>query len=292
MSGIPHVGMLALAAVAYGVHRSTATRPVNTTLQPLPPAPAVPVAVGLPVARRGAPHQPGESPLQPRAPAKRVLLTPRTVRPVPWRARTSQFVESASLAALFTAVFTACIALFAPDFFGARGASSTVDPALVGLFGVTSLAGAWSLLGANKLLEGRSITFGVRRIVQFLIGCVVGEIAWGLSSLLFVEMSDSREAAFRSINSQPLISGAGPTWLGYIVFFGLLFGLRRWWWQSDSYRPKRFRIMSVALTMALAAGVMFAFEFEFGWGLVWAAVISSVVQLSSAWTPPAARVEG
>jgi hypothetical protein len=50
--------------------------------------------------------------------------------------------------------------------------------------------------------------------------------------------------------------------------------------------------MSVALTMALAAGLMFMFEFEFGWGIVWAGVISSVVQLSSAWTPAAARIEG
>ena len=75
------------------------------------------------------------------------------------------------------------------------------------------------------------------------------------------------------------------------MFFGLLFGLRRWWWQTDSYRPKRFRIMSVALTMLVAAGLMFVFEFAFGWGVVWAAVISSVVQLSASWTPPAQRIK-
>jgi hypothetical protein len=47
----------------------------------------------------------------------------------------------------------------------------------------------------------------------------------------------------------------------------------------------------VALTMLVAAGVMSVFEFEMGWGLVWAAVISSVVQLSSAWTPPEKRIK-
>ncbi|MFO1094566.1 MAG: hypothetical protein U0992_14865 [Planctomycetaceae bacterium] len=126
----------------------------------------------------------------------------------------------------------------------------------------------------------------------FLLGCVVGEVAWGLSDVLFVHLPDSREAAFHSINSHPLIESTGPTCLGYVVFFGLLFGLRRWWWLTDSYRPKRFRVMSVLLTMALAAALMFVFEFEFGWGIVWAGVISSVVQLSSAWTPPAARIQG
>jgi hypothetical protein len=80
--------------------------------------------------------------------------------------------------------------------------------------------------------------------------------------------------------------------MGYMLFFGLLFGLRRWWWQADSYRPKRFRLMAVLLTMALAWALSAVFEFPHGWGIVWAGVLSSVVQLSSAWTPPAARIEG
>ena len=290
-SGVPQIGVLAVAAIAYGMHRSTTVRPVNTRLEPSREGPSTPAAIGLPLTQPGHVQQPGEQPWKPRCVAKRAVLTPRTPRTITLRNRTASFVESATLAAVLTAIFTGCIALFAPDLFGARGASLSVDSALAGLFGLTALGAAWGLLGVNKLLEGRRLDFGMRRVVQLLVGCVVGELAWGLSRLLYVVLPDSREAAFRSINSQALISDFGPTWLGYIIFFGLLFGLRRWWWQTDSYRPKRFRIMSVALTMLVAAGVMFTFEFAFGWGLVWAAVISSVVQLSSAWTPPATRVE-
>ena len=301
-AGVPMLGMASLGAIFYGIHRGIrggSTKPwqrlkrghvVGTQGPIVQAAPAATVEINLQSAPGRLQQQPGERPWKPQCLKKRAVLTPRTARAVALRDRASHFFASASLAALFTAVFTTCIAVFAPEFFGARGASSAVDPAMIGLFSITALGAAWGLLGVTKLLEGRKLDFGMRRVIQLLIGCVVGELAWGLSELLYVQIPDTREAAFRSINSQALISDLGPTWLGYMVFFGLLFGLRRWWWQTDSYRPKRFRIMSVAMTMAVAAALMFTFEFAFGWGLVWAAVISSVVQLSAAWTPPAERI--
>jgi hypothetical protein len=240
-SGIPFLGIVALAAVAYGAHRSIKGESIPAPVLVGPgERPFVPLM--NPAVQQIKQPLPVVPPPDRRVAVKRAVLTPRTIRTVPFRDRAAHVAEGASMSALLTAVFTACIALFAPEFFGSvRGVASGIEPALVGLFGGTALCGAWSLLGVNSLLEGRQIGPCMRRLISLLLGCVVGEVAWGLSELLYVHMPDSREAAFRSINSQPLMDSAGPTWLGYLVFFGLLFGLRRWWWQTDSYRPKRFR---------------------------------------------------
>ena len=301
-AGVPQLGIASLCAVFYGAHRSIRGGSTRSWAQhqrghvvepPVPERQAAPTSsneFALHVAYEKSQQKPGERPWKPDCLKKRAVLTPRTPRGIPLHDRANHFFGSASLAAIFTAVFTTCIAIFAPEFFGAHGAGGSLDPALIGLFSGTALSASWCLLGVTKLLEGRKLDFGMRRVIQLLMGLVVGEIAWGLSQLLYVEIPDTREAPFRSINSQPLMTEIGPTWLGYMVFFGLLFALRRWWWHTDSFRPKRFRIMSVLLTMLVAAGLMFTFEFALGWGLVWAAVISSVVQLSAPWTPPATRV--
>jgi len=297
-AGAPAFGMGALAAVFYGVHKSIRGgetknwQRINRTHDQTTRHAKSNIDVQLHVLTD---KQPGERPLQGAkcGPDKRAVLTPRTPRKIALRDRASQFCESAAMAALLTSVFTACIAFVSPEFFRSPETQiGGVTPALIGLFGGTALCGAWGLLGVNKLLEGRKIDLGMRRLITLLVGLVVGEAAWGLSEVLFVDLPERGSAIFASVNSNPLAGELGPTWMGYMLFFGLLFGLRRWWWQADSYRPKRFRLMAVLLTMGLAWGLSAVFEFPHGWGIVWAGVMSSVVQLSSAWTPPAARIEG
>ncbi|MBL8850916.1 MAG: serine/threonine protein kinase [Planctomycetaceae bacterium] len=286
------VGVMSVVAIVAGIRQTTAVRPPVTSVTRIPSQP------------------PGTRP------APRAVLTPRTQRAVPLRDRTAHFCEGAATAAILTAVFTMAIIVLSPEFFATQvshasvsltegpfgilngllqslwGSGVMIDPGLVGLFAGTALCGAWGLLGVTKLIEGRNISLGMRRAITLLVGCVVGEAAWGLSEGLFVDLPERGNAMFSSINSNPLASEFGPTWAGYILFFGLLFGARRWWWHTDSYRPKRIRVMSVLLTMLLAWGLTAVFQFPHGWGIVWAGVISSVVQLSSAWTPPNARVEG
>ncbi len=76
-----------------------------------------------------------------------------------------------------------------------------------------------------------------------------------------------------------------PTLAGYMVFFGALFGLRQWWQHVDSWRKKRFRVSSVLLTMLLAWVIGAIWSFPQDWGVLWAGVVSSVVQISAVWTP-------
>ena len=163
----------------------------------------------------------------------------------------------------------------------------------------------WVLLACVPGLLALLWHFGWGSLLQLLVALPVALGCEALVRRLRRQAADAASALF----NQPLLGEGSalvsatllalalppyaPWWLtACACAFGLLFGLRRWWWQADSYRPKRFRLMAVLLTMGLAWGLSAVFEFPHGWGIVWAGVLSSVVQLSSAWTPPASRIEG
>ena len=81
-------------------------------------------------------------------------------------------------------------------------------------------------------------------------------------------------------SSSPLVQ---PSLAGYVLFFAALFGIRRWWWQADAFRSKRFRLSSVAFFRAggvlRSRGVRLPAELGSSLGVA----ISAVVQLSAPW---------
>jgi hypothetical protein len=247
------------------------------------PPPAVPVAVGAtpPPQRRG---------VAPAAPRRKLQLTPGTPRTMALADRAAHFTGSAAIAVLLTGLLTAGIAFVAPDFFANQNGLSRLDEAAIGLFAITAVLAAWSISGTTKLLEGRKLQNSSRRLALLAVGSLVGLAAWCLDEALMVRTGAPSDAAFASIGSRPLIDAAHePTWLAYVVFFGLLFALRRWWWHADTFRPSRLRVSSVLLTAMLAWLLSALWSFPHSWAVVWAAVVSSVVQLSSVWTPPESR---
>lgn len=74
------------------------------------------------------------------------------------------------------------------------------------------------------------------------------------------------------------------------MFFGLLFMVRRWWWQADSFRKARFRISSALVTLFLGVVLSAILPFSEQLGAIWALAISAVVQLSAGWTPQEDRL--
>ncbi len=235
---------------------------------------------------------------------------PTIVRRIPVTTRLSQFVTAATLAVPLTLLLSGGVEIFSPRFYASPTSSVTVwgahfSPALIGLFVITAVVAAWMLLGISKLLEGRRLDSGTRRLIQTGGGVLVGLLAYGVSDALLITtptpvtqpavwngtlQSQPRDALFASLGDRPLALENGyPSLVGYVVFFGLLFGLRRWWWHADAFRAKRFRLTSLLLTVFLAWLIGAVWSFPQIWAMTWAAVISSVVQLSSAWTPPGER---
>lgn len=242
-------------------------------------------------------------------------LDPSLRRKVPVQARLMQFAAGAALAVPIVLSLTAVLLLAGRPLFEAADPTQNValiagtpgtevSPGLLGLFVLTAISATWTLLALGKATEGRSMQTGSRRLSQLAGGLIVGVIAGWAADLLMVSHSavvsgageyfrlepDQTAAVFVSIGEQPLLNSSGvPSLAGYLIFFGALFALRRWWWHSDSYRSKRFRISSVLLTVAAAWLISSLWAFPQLWAVTWAAVISSSVQLAAAWTPPHQR---
>ncbi len=284
-----------LLGIAYGLYavvrwgaRGSASSPAHATPVLTAAAVEIPVSPGPPP-RRAANRacRPFENA---RAAHHSKRLNPLTPRTISARSRLTHWTSTAALAAVCTTVLLAGVGYLSPELFANASGATRLDPAAIGLIGFTTLFGAWAITGTTKLLEGRKVENSTRRLALLAAGCAVGAAAWGLGEFLMVHTASRPEAAFGSVGSRPLVDAShSPTLEGYLVFFGGLFGLRRWWWHTDEFRPKRFRVSSVLLTVAVAWLLSHLWAFPHAWAVLWAALLSSVVQLASVWTPPGQR---
>ncbi len=137
-------------------------------------------------------------------------------------------------------------------------------------------------------------------MLQAAAGCFVGIAVWvcgeflmtGAPNLDMVDNAQGHGYQFAPTHDVPSMNWGGRPLFGAhgepllhfsVLFFAALFGLRRWWRQTDELRPQRFRLASVLFTMGLAFLICQIIPFPEIWGVVLAAVISSVVQVASVW---------
>jgi eukaryotic-like serine/threonine-protein kinase len=260
----------------------------------------------------------GESPRRPSPPVdaghrhyyRYQAIDPSLPRKIPARARLMQFASAAALAVPIILLLTTILVLAGRPLFVAADASQNValiagtsgtevSLGLLGLFMLTAIAATWVLLALSKLSEGRKLQSGSRRLAQLVGGLIVGVVAASAADYLMVSNTQAVSGAgdyfrldpgqtgalFVSVGEQPLAQGSVPSLAGYLIFFGALFALRRWWWHSDPFRSKRFRISSVLLTVLAAWLISSVWAFPQLWAMTWAAVISSSIQLAAPWTP-------
>jgi serine/threonine protein kinase len=256
------------------------------------PGPGSRPAVG-PVVTPAATFQQSKVPSQPQSNRSRAVgltLTPQTARRISGRQRLFDLTVSMTWAVILTLLFAVATGFLSPLF----GVPSSLKPdqGKLGLFTITTLLAAWSLLVSAKLTEGSTLSGRSRRVFSMGLGLGVGACAWWLNHALMVGLSSQhlrQQAAFSTLGRQPLLIDNAPTMLSFMLFFGLLFGLRCWWCHADAFRPAVFQIGSVILTVAVASILPVIFAFPWDWAITWAAVISCVVQLSAVWTPPENR---
>lgn len=237
---------------------------------------------------------------------KSSALTPLTIRPVNMRDRLASAAQSMTLAVVFSLPIVAVITFLLPDL---------QDPARVGLFGFVTVLASWLVLLPSKMWEGTATEPTIRRLVMLSAGVVVGVLAYGLDQTLMVDVPNitheisTNDAMFVKVGDQPLLTDdsafsqfhlsvspadarwtrSQPTLAGYVVFFAALFGIRRWWWHADAFRPKRFRVSSLLLTGLVGFLITTIFAFPHGWAALWAVALSAVVQLAATWAPPNVR---
>ncbi len=163
---------------------------------------------------------------------------------------------------------------------------------MMALFTATTMAGAWALILANQCT--RRTSWGDRhpRLMNLIAGILVGTLAFGLDEFLKVDYlrSGMPRSAFQSLGVHALTTnGPNPTWLGYAVFFGLLFCVRRWWVEMDVQRSKRLGLGRLFTAGLAAFLVTVFFEFPVRPAMLWAVTLSATVQLATPWSPPRRR---
>ena len=160
-------------------------------------------------------------------------------------------------------------------------------------FGTTTMLASWALIVPSKLWEGRTGDPFARRLCLGVMGLGIGYVAAVLSSYLLIDADSLFRAAPAGkpalIGRVILSDGTGyPTIACFMIYFGALFGIRRWWWQADSFRKSRFRVSSALFTLlvgVVVTGFLEDYSFPDTLGATWALAISAVVQLSAGWTP-------
>ena len=206
-------------------------------------------------------------------------MSPETLRTMPLRLRMTELMGSLAFAFVGTAVVTCIVAVLSP---------AVQSATRIALFAAATLAGTWGVLIAAKPYEGTSVRGGRRRFAQLLAGCLVGAAAFAVHQFLLVQFQPydytfKPEGIFRNIGSIPLTQSLQPTLAGYMLFFGGLFLVRHWWQHADSLRSRRVQIGSVLLTTLVGFVLSPITSFPLIWAAMWAASISSVVQLSAPW---------
>ncbi len=241
---------------------------------------AAPVMVGA--HQRYVPAQPMPVPVPIR------IYSPATLRQIPSGQRATDVTASLSLTLAAVALVTTAV------HFATNLLPELAD---VAFFGSVTLIAAWALVIPAKMWEGRPGDALVRRLIQGGIGVGVGATAFVIQQFLMLKenpllITSSNGGAFDGhIGRIILLDGRNePTMAGFMVFFGLLFLIRRWWWQADSFRKSRFRISSALVTLLLGVILASMLPFPETLGATLALAISAVVQLSSGWTPQEDRL--
>lgn len=223
----------------------------------------------------------------PKATPRPVEYTPATLREIPKSQRATDLFTSMTVS--LAAVMLVTIAIYC-----ATNALQDASQAIY--FAAITMLGAWGLLTPAKFWEGKRGDTVLRRLTLGLIGAGVGYVAYLLPQYLMIaDQLDTTGAkgVVVSVGRLTLSDGSSlPTRECFMLFFAGLFVFRRWWWQADSFRRSRFRISSALLSLFVGivlSGILADFAFPTGLGALWALGISSVVQLSSGWTPPENR---
>ena len=270
---------------ARGERAPLAPRPVAES-PPSPAAHAAPAELPL-VSPVAPPRRCAPPPIPPR---KVVSFSPGTEREISLRTRLSDLAGSMTMAVLWAALATAGISGLAGHLPMLQASENGLfaNPAGLGLFGLTTLLGAWAVLVSSKLLEGSGTDTRQRRLILTALGAAVGACAFWLNETLLVTVPfhSSFPGLVRHIGGHQLLTSypsVQPTLIAYVLFFAALFGIRRWWWMADAFRPRRFRLGSLIFTGLVAFLIPAAFAFEQNLGVLWGLAMSAVVQLSAPW---------
>jgi len=154
----------------------------------------------------------------------------------------------------------------------------------------TTTAGAWIVLTLSKFWEASAGDEMRRRFTMLVAGLALGGIAFALHQFLGM---GSLSAPSPLLVSKALLfpsSGTSAAQLPtYLLYFGALFVLLRWWKQADPLRGSRLSLWDTAVCVLFAYLGTEIWQSFHPWGLLAAGTTSLAVQLAAPWVPPKQR---
>ena len=137
---------------------------------------------------------------------------------------------------------------------------------------VTSISASWALLVLGKGLEHRQGEPWFRRILSGTIGVGVGVLAFTMGQVFNINLAGMATSGYTPLPAFQI----GPVLPVYIMLFGGLFVILRWWRQSDPIRRTRLSIAVVGICVVWTALLSQFFGINPLWNSILAVVISKV----------------
>ena len=193
----------------------------------------------------------------------------------PWPQRAAEVTGSLLLSSAIAGVLSVVIMILAGE--SMAGSYQRWGPQLAWVV-LSAVGGSWVILMFAKAWEGRSGDHVLRRIALLAAGLVLGALAYGVHSSLYVDI------AFGNVHQADNLwaswhEGNQPSLVAYLAYFGGLFGILRWWLQADPLRNSRLSLWAIILSGFWG----FVIPFPQPWGIMLAVAISVSVQLSASW---------
>lgn len=252
-------------------------------------------------ARPGIPPSQGQAPMA-RSVRTRQSRLPRWARhekPVaamlvkPFRQRLTELVGS-MLAGAVIAILV-CVLGFVLASLRSNAPVGAENLARYGWVILASVVGTWAVLIPAKFWEGYKGDVKLRRFTMLLAGLVVGLFVAAISAGLLVDLPNNELIDFE-LND---LTGLEPVRLTpvnvvsdlryYLVGFGALFLLLRWWRSADPMRATRLSLFAVFVSGLIATMISNALGFPQPWLVMVACAMSVSVQLASPWIHPRLR---
>ena len=145
---------------------------------------------------------------------------------------------------------------------------------------LTSVTGAWTILTLGKFWENREGDRAHRRFFMLAAGLFVGIVAWFAQQTLVFELPTNGNGAFAEFGMPSMLFSNGvPQPAAFLVFFGGIFLLLRWWKMADPLRGSRLSLWATAMCALWGWIIPFAQP----WGMLVAASMAVAVQLAAPW---------
>lgn len=205
--------------------------------------------------------------------------------------RLGSMITSWFFAPLSVGTLTGAISLVRPEFLHVQNGLS-----VVAVFAAVAAVACWAISLVSTLGEGQGWDHWTRRGMFAAAGMGTGAIGYSLWRALFQPGGDlfssrGQDAAFVNFGSHALVESSGvPTLAGFMCFFGFWFAIVNWLKQTNRLRLSRLSLGSTILSVIVAGLTSMVFAFPVELAMLWSAVVSASVQLTSPGQVPMRKV--